>query len=250
MLGTGGNGASGATGGTGATGATAVTGPTGNTGATGNGATGQTGGTGETAGTGATGATCCPGTDRQQRLIFQKDLYEVLLLIDLVSGRPDRSLSTLSMPDPDNPQNTLNYGDILKRISLMRYPPTGTEIMNASNAAILLAAKDRLSALADPARGLGIAYTWMFIDAGRVRDLARRHIREPARACQDRLRNAALDLALQTFPGLERHARGFRIWDAWLRILAVVWLVFTALTFWDATVGRSALDHLDQSRKE
>jgi hypothetical protein len=99
-------------------------------------------------------------------LIFKRDLDEVYLLIDFVSGRADRSLSTLSMPHPTTPDKTMTSSEIIEAISKMRYPPPeGTPAINAQNAAILLQAKDKLSALAAPARGVTIAYTTMFIDA-------------------------------------------------------------------------------------
>jgi len=37
--------------------------------------------------------------DLLDRLIFEQDLNEVHLLIDFVSGRADRTLTTLTMPD-------------------------------------------------------------------------------------------------------------------------------------------------------
>src|SRR5579862_8317387 len=101
-----------------------------------------------------------------EELIFKQDLNEVHLLIDFVSGRADRSLTTVTMPNPSQPGETMTSGQIVESISKMRYPPPQeTPVINAQNAAILLMAKDRLSALAAPARGLTIAYTTMFIDA-------------------------------------------------------------------------------------
>jgi hypothetical protein len=108
----------------------------------------------------------------QQQLIhelyFKRDLNEVHLLIDFVSGRPERTLDRLTMldPDPRAGGRPLNAGEIVARIALMRYPPPEeTRVMNAQNAAFLLLAKDHLSALASPARALTIAYTEMFIGA-------------------------------------------------------------------------------------
>jgi hypothetical protein len=187
-------------------------------------------------------------------LFFRKDLNEVHLLIDLVSGRPDRSLSTLAMPDPDQPSRTMSAEEVLKRISLMRYPPTDTDAVNATNAAILLVAKDRLSALSEPARGMTIAYTWMFIDAG-TRDLwshlgslLQRHPAGESNTAQPE-HHPGIYLARTTFPELRPHARRFRFWRSFLGVLAISWLVLTAFTFWDANLGRSALEHADQNSK-
>ena len=71
----------------------------------------------------------------------------------------------------------MSSGTIVGAISEMRYPPGENSAVNARNAAILLMAKDRLSALADPARGLTIAYTTMFVAAeagGWIWSMARR----------------------------------------------------------------------------
>src|SRR5712692_113165 len=89
-------------------------------------------------------------------LIFKSELNEVYLLIDFVSGRPDRNLDRLTMPNPEAPTTVLSTVAIVERISLMRYPPDGDPVFNAKNAAFLLMAKDHLSALASPARGLTI----------------------------------------------------------------------------------------------
>jgi len=88
--------------------------------------------------------------DLLDRLIFEQDLNEVHLLIDFISGRADRSITTLSMPNPTRPGETLTAGEIVEAITTMRYPPQGGDAVNAANAAILLMAKDRLSTLAAP----------------------------------------------------------------------------------------------------
>ena len=220
------------------------------------------------------------GGDKQliEELIFKQDLNEIHLLIDFVSGRADRSLTTLTMPNPSKPGETMTSGQIVESISKMRYPPPEeTPVINAQNAAILLMAKDRLSALAAPARGLTIAYTTMFIDAESGRSIWSRLRRwfgnrarrkretgnglspapagdKPAAAVTaewlpDNHRphhDTRVDLAQRTFPGLQAHARKFRRWRDGLAFFSLFWLVLTALAYWDAGLGRSALERLDQ----
>lgn len=190
------------------------------------------------------------------KLIFDQNLDEVHLLIDFVSGRADRSLTTLAIPAGDASSPALSSREVIKAIAEMRFPPKGSEAANADNAAILLLAKDRLSALATPARGLTIAYTAMFIDA-EVKTWAARawdwmvgirreadEPREPAYAADTRV-----DLAVRAFPVLQRHARRFRRWRDCLAMFSVVWLLVTAFTYWDAGLGRASLDRLDQNWK-
>ncbi len=185
-----------------------------------------------------------------EELIFKQDLNEVHLLIDVVSGRADRSLRTLSMSDPQDRTKILGTGEVIQAIAEMRYPPDGTKAANARNAAILLVAKDQLSALATPANGLSIAYTRMFIDeeAGALRwsSLPRwlKRGQKPSRPHDTRT-----DLAQRSFPGLRAHARKFRLWRDGLVLFALFWLVLTALAYWDAGLGRAALERLDQDWK-
>jgi hypothetical protein len=209
--------------------------------------------------------------DLLDRLIFEQDLNEVHLLIDFISGRADRSITTLTMPNPIKPGETLTAGEIVEAITTMRYPPQGGDAVNAANAAILLMAKDKLSSLAAPARGLTIAYTAMFIDAevktwpARLWEaFARRDIRKtkplsdtanrtttierPAGA-HDPDQDTRVDLAVRTFPVLQSHARRFRRWRDGLAGLALVWLLLTALAYWDAGLGRASLERLDQNWK-
>ena len=183
-------------------------------------------------------------------LLFKQDLNEVHLLIDFVSGRADRSLSMLSIPDPEDPTKTMASGVVIKAIAEMRYPPDGTKAVNARNAAILLIAKDRLSALATPANGLTIAYTRLFLEAegkGSI-SFARRWLERWTQQPNPH-HDIRIDLAQRSFPGLQAHARKFRVWREALAYFSLIWLFLTALAYWDAALGRAALERLDQDWK-
>ena len=143
---TGATGATAATGATGPTAATGATGPTAATGATGataatgaTGATAATGATGATAATGATGATAATGATgarSQDELIdeeiYRRDLAEVHLLMDFISGLPNKSLNDLRLPDlgwqrpadrPEAARPLMDPAQAVSRISLIRFPP-------------------------------------------------------------------------------------------------------------------------------
>lgn len=198
------------------------------------------------------------------RVIFGQELYEVYLLIDHVSGRADRNLSSLTVPNPNkgmpNEGDTLSSGEIVKKIAAMRYPPDpATPVANAENAAVLLLTKDRLTALAHPARGFTIAYTELFADA----EAGSARFRRPARpappvggrhghngpAAQHAGGDSRVTVAARAFPGLQAHARSFRKWRDHLAFFSIIWLVLTALTYWDAGLARSVLQRLDQDSK-
>jgi hypothetical protein len=94
--------------------------------------------------------------------IFYRDLNEVHLLIDFVSGRSDKNLRALKVPDTEpisegETRSELDATETVRRITLIRYPPTPEHPFTAANATLLLFAKDRLSELSSPARGLTIA---------------------------------------------------------------------------------------------
>lgn len=204
-------------------------------------------------------------------LIFRQDLNEISILIDFLSGRNDRSLQTLSMPDPEDPGKTMTAVEIIEAITKMRYSPEGTPTVNSRNAAILLMTKDQLNALAHPARGLSIAYTTMFIgsEAGTLfarwrdwrRDATARGLSKGTPLWGSHLRgekteevfaerhDIRIDLAATTFPGLLPHARRFRHWRDGLAYFSVFWLVLTALAYWDVGLGRTLLERFDQNHK-
>jgi hypothetical protein len=184
-------------------------------------------------------------------LIFWSDLNETYLLLDFVSGRPDRNFDALTVVNPRNARQVWHSGEVISEIAKIRYPPEPNP--RAQEAAVLLAAKDQLSRLADPARALTIAYTEMFVhaetDAFWLRRLANWLRPQPLQPQQQPV-NSRIRLASGAFPGLQEHARTFRRWRDWLMFFSVIWFGLTALTYWDASYGRSVLQRLDQFWKD
>lgn len=86
--------------------------------------------------------------------ILTRELAEVYLLLDHVSGRTDKRL----VPDTDGDASA-SRKNWIKGICEIGWPPKGTEIQQADQAATLLIAKDKLNALAHPANGATIAFT-------------------------------------------------------------------------------------------
>ena len=100
-----------------------------------------------------------------QEEMFWRDLNEVHLLMDYISGRNDKSLTDLDdVPslEPGAAPPRLTPQQALHRVCLIRFPPVGSLDDKADQAALLLLVKDRLNALASPARGLSIAFTALF----------------------------------------------------------------------------------------
>jgi hypothetical protein len=101
----------------------------------------------------------------------------------------------------------------------------------------------------------------MFIDAEsktwptRLRDWVLRSVGWKTDSARDRAaRDAAgqdtrIDLSVRAFPMLQAHAQRFRRWRDRLATFALLWLGLTALAYWDAGLGRAALERLDQNWK-
>ena len=179
-------------------------------------------------------------------LIFRQDLNEVHLLIDFISGRADRSLSTLSMPHPTTPDKTMTSGEIAEAISKMRYPPPeGTPVINAKSRPFYYRQKTSLALsrhLRRELQSLTRQCSSMQKPAARSYP-ARLGDFFPLRPGSDRPNEITLsaaahgsirrtnhgvdhdtriDLAQRTFPGLRDHARKFRLWRDALAFLSII----------------------------
>jgi hypothetical protein len=173
------------------------------------------------------------------------------LLIDFVSGRPDRCLRELTVPDVEVPKDPkalpcmLPAEDVIERIAQMRHLPGDCPKTNSKNAAFLLLAKDRLAGLARPACGLTIAYSTMFIGApGRFIQSVQSLPGMRQRDHSGLERGSRVALASAAFPGLLAHALWFRTCRNALMWFCIVWLLITSFTYWDAALGRSVVQKL------
>lgn len=189
--------------------------------------------------------------------LFRRTLDEVYLLIDFVSGRSDRCLRELTVPDVEAPNDPkalpcmLPAEDVIERIAQMRYRPGDCPKTKSRNAAFLLLAKDRLAGLARPACGLTIAYSTMFIGApGRFIQSVRSLPGMGQRDHSGLERGSRVALAAAAFPGLLAHALWFRTCRNALMWFSILWLLITSFTYWDAALGRSVVQKLDQIWKE
>jgi hypothetical protein len=178
----------------------------------------------------------------------------VQLLIDFVSGRPDKNLSKLEMPDPADANKKMSASEVVRRVAEMRYPdPAKQTRPSAEDASFLLLAKDHLSALAAPARGLTIAYTAMFVATAQG-GLLRRALRL-LRPQQDPQRSQPgadpySELAIRAFPALEAHATSFRLFYIAFLWLSLALIFITAWTYWGVAFGNSIIDRLHFFDKE
>jgi hypothetical protein len=176
------------------------------------------------------------------KLLFKRDVDEVHLLIDFISGRAEKKLADLEVPNPEfDPdakeglaaKQKLSSTEAVKHLTLIRYPPSKVAKVKAEDATLVLLAKDQLAALAAPARSSTIAFTSMFTGSKVVQG-------------QDYRRR----LAVSAFPELERPVKLFKGLYLFLIVFSFVWLILTVFTYCDVAMGRSILQGIDQLQQE
>jgi hypothetical protein len=94
--------------------------------------------------------------DHIQDFIFLRELSEVYLLLDHVSGRSDKHLTDTNLGQGVGASLPTDW---LEQVCLIGWPPVGSDAKRADQAAILLRVKDMLNAAARPASGATIAFT-------------------------------------------------------------------------------------------
>ena len=192
-----------------------------------------------------------------QEEMLWRDLNEVHLLMDFISGKSDLSLTDLGdIPNPDlgSTAPMLSAREALHAVSVIRFPPQGDIEEKARQAQLLLSLKDRLNRMAFPARGLSIAYTSMFSGTGGsskeitgqadsrrpdwfvgIFGEMRPGPEKPLRARQ------VTGFAIASYPNLEKDAHSFKRMFGWVPAIALLWLVCTALTYWDVALSSQTL---------
>jgi len=144
-------------------------------------------------------------------LIFKRELNEVYLLLDFISGRHDAHIWNLDVDIPvkgDTNRKETAF-DLYRLISTMRYPPSGSSDTEdkAYNATVLLYVKDKLNNIAAPARGMTIAYTYLYL----AEELPPMVDPGDASASSASIQGQTkATVARDAFPGLARSARRLR----------------------------------------
>ena len=189
------------------------------------------------------GSAAC---QRIEDFIFVRELNEVFLLLDHISGRWDKSLYNFHNHDDGEP-----HIDELCEIGLT--PPVSDE-QRVAQAVKVLCAKDKLNAAARPATGLTIAFTLLVVGEDNRRDW-RNWLRNRMFGNGARINGSAqnphwdkptrLTLARNAFPGLVRIASRFNRHMKKVVYLLLFGLVLTCVMSWHVAGGSAILQHLD-----
>ncbi|SAK82652.1 hypothetical protein AWB79_05503 [Caballeronia hypogeia] len=161
------------------------------------------------------------GPNNFDELIFKRELNEVFLLLDFVSGKADTHIWKLDVDVPVEadllkqqqagatssqvPLPKETPFNIYLRISTMRYPPVQSSTIKAYDATLLLYVKDRLNSFAFPARGATIAYTYMYLAEGVPLELE-----EATGTKSGEPRQTKSTVASVAYPGLAKSAMRLR----------------------------------------
>ena len=108
--------------------------------------------------------------ERMQDFIFQRELAEVYLLLDYLSGRANQSLAKALADETGGKVS-------IEQICKISWPPEGEPTEQAAQAAILLLAKDKLNMAAQPASGASIAFTLLVAGDDKLKEASRREHR-------------------------------------------------------------------------
>lgn len=186
------------------------------------------------------GAAC----QRIEDFIFVRELNEVFLLLDHISGRWDKSLHNLHNHDDGEPH--------INDLCAIGLTPPDSDEQRVAQAVKVLCAKDKLNAAARPATGLTIAFTLMVVGEDNQRDwrnwVRTVVLRRPPHNGNGRAHNdkpTRLTLARYAFPGLVKAADRFNRRVFRIVVLLLVGLVMTCVMSWHVTGGNAMLQHLD-----
>ncbi|HEY3949825.1 hypothetical protein [Phenylobacterium sp.] len=201
------------------------------------------------------GSGASPGEPFDEEQLFLRDLSEVHLLIDFISGRADKSLAGLkdvtTQDASGNALQTISPQAVVEEICKISYPPAGPLAATAQQAAFMLVVKDRLNYLASPALGITVAFTAMFagvaLDLDEAQPRRRWWWRKKFHALPDESAKRRFFSARSAYPNLEAQARKFRRFHARLHATAILLVAFVAYANWDISVTGAVLKRITDS---
>jgi hypothetical protein len=209
-----------------------------------------------------------------EKLILERDLNEAFLLMDFISGRQDVhiwDIGDIKYPvradDPSRKGNTdrgsnetptLPPIEVIRRICALRYPPEPKQCLSerADNSALLLCVKDKLNSIANPANGLTIAYTYMFLEETTQSKRAKAQTFQ-SKAEQSIEQNSAPVVATGTratvakaaYPGLVQSAKRFRRFHRSVARVGAAITAFSAILLWLVVYGVQLTSRFEEDQK-
>ncbi|WP_338761146.1 hypothetical protein [Massilia sp. METH4] len=198
-----------------------------------------------------------PEMVRLEEFIFVRELYEVFLLLDHISGRWDKDLRAETGVDPLL---------IIRTICEIGLSPAAPPELRLEQAVALMRAKDMLNAVARPATGLTVAFTILVVGEedrrkkmNALRRLVCEVLRRPPKPAVDGMphrgqggtlwdKPTRVTLARYAYPGLIGAAINFNRRMLWLVLFLLSTLTLSCALSWHVAAGNVMLQHLDAVR--
>lgn len=218
------------------------------------------------------GPTAAPGPDdaeggRYQDFILLRELAEVYLLLDNLSGSASANLNSDTKDAPEILGPDDKKRDWIEAVCEIAWPPTGSPEDQAKEIATLIRVRDYLNRKAAPASGATIAFSLLVAGEGQPRDqkLAKSTTRRLTlavgagsggagtiltRGWRGREPPSRVDLADLAFPSLWRIARDFRAWIMGMAVGLLIWLIITCFLSWNLAIGSALLDQFSSSNAD
>jgi hypothetical protein len=210
-----------------------------------------------TAGADAPAAEAQRSSRNPQVFVLERELAEVHLLLDNVSANPATTVSERTAElgaDGELPR------DWLERVCDVTWPPHGSDVERAEDAALLIRTKDHLNRLSYPASGFTIAFTTLVTQcnlkrelpgAALLRELANIESADDKAAAQAAVAAASgarsptrRSLAETAYPDLMIKARSFNRWMRGVSWGLLLTLVVSCLLSWYVAYGNAQLAEL------
>ncbi len=178
--------------------------------------------------------------------VLLRELSEVHLLLDNVSANPTTTVAERSTDEALTAQGLDRQW--IEKVCEISWPPDGSDLEKAEDAALLIRAKDYLNRLSHPASGSTIAFTLLVTqeDTGKRRWPWLRKRGESEAPAGAATRSS---LAQTAYPDLIGKAIGFRRWMMGISGGLLITLVFTCFLSWYVAYGNAALAALATTRQ-
>jgi len=176
----------------------------------------------------------------EREALIERDLNDVYLLMDHLSGRPDRCISDVTLENPADPTKPL---DLVEEVCKIRWPLPEEQAAHAKQATILFKARDRLNQMANPANGATIAYTILVLGGATSGMRGWLATWLPFVRAPDQARSRT-DLARAAYPNLIHSADAFRRWIVMLQFMLLGGLLVTSLLSWNVASGKLILQRI------
>jgi hypothetical protein len=184
-----------------------------------------------------------------QYFILRRELAEVYLLLDNLSGSATKELDPEGENGPSLPLDATGKApDWIKEVCQIAWPPPASQEDQAQDISTLIRVRDFLNGKAAPATGATIAFTLLVADEGKSGGTAEdNQVGGPARGWGNGEPLSRVDLAKRAFPGLMQSAQRFRRYIQALSFGLFAWLIVTCFLSWDVATGNALLAQLSNA---